>query len=1294
MIETTRRSFAGARLFGALTLSALAATLGCADGAYEEQRAAQPDELAVSLSSAPLTFDATRADSCALPSRALTEGARPIQNADLSVAEFSRDRALFDAKLALGENCAEIPLRGTATPGRIVQARIVDEQGEEVVGWRDVDDAGADGAWSGLVAVGRRDHWMRIEVRHKARAAAREQMSRRFGTGLIVSMHEQSNLARALLTGSYYNDPSINAPITDPEAVQFVMLEDRGQVKGPDTGRVSPFRHVSDQQPFSTSMTHFAAQVIQAAPGLKTLFVFDAKSGVTQNETLNDDTDRRKFSLVKELFDAVRQDGAEIGVMVQSHNNGIGDGVYAQYLSRSILGKELDGTPIQKQGGVYTYTTSGHRLLKGHHLWTEAMPGLATGRTRVVISDRARENPSLEAELPVVLQAGPQLQANTALSPNPFVAGLADSAMRRGVVQPDGSIRDTTHFTSGDRYGMPQLSRQRILTALEATGILVGRRPTIDRVLWTPDYVELESFAGPMTTLAKQLGEPDRPRNVIGFQGPNSEPFSRVEIVDKTTGQPAKEGVLRIYPDQGTFDENSKVYYFGRLGQAESTGAYFKQALHLYRPRVLSGPAGYREMALQPSLDAEMINDANDPNYVPPERPDAPMNPPSMGGGAGSGVLEVVSVTATAHQSGRAPQDAVDGDMTTRWSAEGDGVTITFDLGAEYDLSAVRTAWFRGDERVQSFELHAGAELNALAPIFDGTSSGQTLGLEPVAIAPAEGVRYVKLIGRGNTLNAWTSLFEIVFEGEPSDDRIAVDSVVATDEDGVNVAANAIDGDLTTRWSGEGDGVAITFDFGAEYDLAGASVAWFKGDERVQSFELLAGAELNALAPIFDGTSSGQTLELEEVAINPVQARYVRLVGRGNTSQYGSQWTSVSEIAFHGRLATASAPGGGGMNPGGTSLSSTPFDVMVPAGFPDSTTTGPLTPIDQMQVHQGDLVTTHDGQIIEKVLVTGKITIEHDHVTVRDCRVYGAKNDGIRVLGQGAVIEDCEIGRQARYATLTQPVAQGAGPIVVDEAVPVGAYLMLSSQVRERQILRVTQRAGSGPYTLQLERHYAKRVKENGKNVEREFTEPADIKVAHPVGAFISYFDPNGSEPLPGNGVSGTANDYDVRRCDIHHVNDGIKVREGVYEDNYIHELIYIPKAHLDSVQATYGVGAVVRHNTLMLPLDANGVMTGSSQGPLRDMTIEYNYITGGGFGMRWGSDGGVLRHNRYGVFTFGPLHIYAPVDDLRDNRFVDGGGVVGRHNDPNLGDRDGDGSGSGDAWGTGYDPAYALPGN
>ena len=70
----------------------------------------------------------------------------------------------------------------------------------------------------------------------------------------------------------------------------------------------------------------------------------------------------------------------------------------------------------------------------------------------------------------------------------------------------------------------------------------------------------------------------------------------------------------------------------------------------------------------------------------------------------------------------------------------------------------------------------------------------------------------------------------------------------------------------------------------------------------------------------------------------------------------------------------------------------------------DVGTTGQLTP-------SGSLTTSQDNQVIENLQITGQIIINHDSVTVRNCKIlHGNGLDGIVVSAgkTGALIEHCE----------------------------------------------------------------------------------------------------------------------------------------------------------------------------------------------------------------------------------------------------------------------------------------------
>ncbi len=124
------------------------------------------------------------------------------------------------------------------------------------------------------------------------------------------------------------------------------------------------------------------------------------------------------------------------------------------------------------------------------------------------------------------------------------------------------------------------------------------------------------------------------------------------------------------------------------------------------------------------------------------------------------------------------------------------------------------------------------------------------------------------------------------------------EGVIASSDDG-NIPANTLDGDLETRWSAEGDGEWIGYDLGGDGPVSEVRIAWFSGDERQTSFDIEVAAEAETTwTTVFSGLSSGTTADLETYAFDTVEARYVRIVGHGNTK---SGWNSVAEVEITGR---------------------------------------------------------------------------------------------------------------------------------------------------------------------------------------------------------------------------------------------------------------------------------------------------------------------------------------------------------------------------------------------------------
>ncbi|MEM6532571.1 MAG: right-handed parallel beta-helix repeat-containing protein [Myxococcota bacterium] len=131
--------------------------------------------------------------------------------------------------------------------------------------------------------------------------------------------------------------------------------------------------------------------------------------------------------------------------------------------------------------------------------------------------------------------------------------------------------------------------------------------------------------------------------------------------------------------------------------------------------------------------------------------------------------LEPLTVAVSASSDdGNVAENVLDGDLATRWSAEGVGQYLELIWGTERAVSALRIAFFRGDSRSAAVEIQAIGEDEALSLPFPYTSSGTSLEPEETGFRAGRIVG-VRLVGLGNSDNAWNSITEVEIGFAPVD---------------------------------------------------------------------------------------------------------------------------------------------------------------------------------------------------------------------------------------------------------------------------------------------------------------------------------------------------------------------------------------------------------------------------------------------------------------------------------------------------------------------------------------------
>ncbi len=127
--------------------------------------------------------------------------------------------------------------------------------------------------------------------------------------------------------------------------------------------------------------------------------------------------------------------------------------------------------------------------------------------------------------------------------------------------------------------------------------------------------------------------------------------------------------------------------------------------------------------------------------------------------------LEVVDVEASAvPEVLNVPKNTIDGDLSTRWSAEG-VQWISLDLGEARTITSVGLSIYQGDARRQFFDVQVSMDGKDFVDVVSAQTSGTGPELEYLSIPPTE-AHYVRIRGRGNSANSWNSITEIEIYGK------------------------------------------------------------------------------------------------------------------------------------------------------------------------------------------------------------------------------------------------------------------------------------------------------------------------------------------------------------------------------------------------------------------------------------------------------------------------------------------------------------------------------------------------
>lgn len=129
--------------------------------------------------------------------------------------------------------------------------------------------------------------------------------------------------------------------------------------------------------------------------------------------------------------------------------------------------------------------------------------------------------------------------------------------------------------------------------------------------------------------------------------------------------------------------------------------------------------------------------------------------------------------------------------------------------------------------------------------------------------------------------------------------QLSVCAASASSNDG-HMPENVMDGvvDDDSRWSANGSGEYLSLDLCDTFEISAMKIAWYKGNERSALFDILVSLDGMNWTTIYSGEGSGQSADFEDIPLSPVQARYVKYYGKGNSS---NTWNSITEWEVYGK---------------------------------------------------------------------------------------------------------------------------------------------------------------------------------------------------------------------------------------------------------------------------------------------------------------------------------------------------------------------------------------------------------
>jgi hypothetical protein len=212
----------------------------------------------------------------------------------------------------------------------------------------------------------------------------------------------------------------------------------------------------------------------------------------------------------------------------------------------------------------------------------------------------------------------------------------------------------------------------------------------------------------------------------------------------------------------------------------------------------------------------------------------------------------------------------------------------------------LRLSWTAG-ARSTSFNVYRGSA--AVGPFTKITNVTTTQYAHNAMTSGWWVVTGVNGAGESDHSNVVFGTFAVPGCPQPPKIMVPASAVTVSTHDG-NVGPNAVDNNLSTRWSGYGDGATLQIDLGGVRTVTHFRISVYRGDERRNRFDIqISNDPAAGWATVWSGESSGTTTGLQTIDLVDSNTRFIRYLGHGNVSVNTGAlngWNSVNELELYG----------------------------------------------------------------------------------------------------------------------------------------------------------------------------------------------------------------------------------------------------------------------------------------------------------------------------------------------------------------------------------------------------------